>query len=152
MLFLQLFPFLQSNLSWIFPGLWEYHGKSIRIIILSNLSISISPCVTPHHIICKSTKFSEKKKNALPFPQVSQVRWMDASEIEGHLQHHEWRFQDDQAAWPFFRFRDAHHWIEKTLYKYVPRTGDFSKTGGMYDNIMITTPQLVKFEEMAISA
>lgn len=27
---------------------------------------------------------------------------MDASEIEGHLQHHEWRFQDDQAAWPFF--------------------------------------------------
>ena len=23
---------------------------------------------------------------------------MDASEIEGHLQHHEWRFQDDQAT------------------------------------------------------
>ena len=43
----------------------------------------------------------------------------------------------------FFRFRDARHWIEKNS-KYVPRTGDFSKTGGM-----ITTPQLVKFEEMA---
>mmetsp|Transcript_11397 Transcript_11397/g.19252 ORF Transcript_11397/g.19252 Transcript_11397/m.19252 type:complete len:159 (+) Transcript_11397:45-521(+) len=33
-----------------------------------------------------------------PDHEVSQVRWMDASEIEGHLQHHEWRFQDDQAC------------------------------------------------------
>ena len=26
------------------------------------------------------------------------VKWMDAHEIEGHLNHHEWRFQDDQVA------------------------------------------------------
>ncbi|CAK8998395.1 unnamed protein product [Durusdinium trenchii] len=32
-----------------------------------------------------------------PDHEVSLVKWMDASEIEGHLQHHEWRFQDDQA-------------------------------------------------------
>mmetsp|Transcript_112043 Transcript_112043/g.157081 ORF Transcript_112043/g.157081 Transcript_112043/m.157081 type:complete len:159 (+) Transcript_112043:89-565(+) len=33
-----------------------------------------------------------------PDHEVSVVKWMDASEIEGHLQHHEWRFQDDQAC------------------------------------------------------
>ena len=29
--------------------------------------------------------------------QVSQVRWMDAGEIQGHMQEHTWRFQDDQV-------------------------------------------------------
>eukprot|EP00438_Fugacium_kawagutii_P006725 Skav219137 [mRNA] locus=scaffold1574:675777:676870:+ [translate_table: standard] len=33
-----------------------------------------------------------------PDHEVSQVRWMDENEIEGHLQHHEWRFQEDQVA------------------------------------------------------
>lgn len=32
-----------------------------------------------------------------PDHEVSQVRWMDAGEIDAHLQHHEWRYQDQQA-------------------------------------------------------
>ncbi|CAK9033329.1 Nudix hydrolase domain-containing protein [Durusdinium trenchii] len=33
-----------------------------------------------------------------PDHEVSMVKWMDVGEIEGHLQHHEWRFQEDQAV------------------------------------------------------
>ena len=32
-----------------------------------------------------------------PDHEVSQVRWMDAGEIEQHFKHHEWRYQDSQA-------------------------------------------------------
>eukprot|EP00438_Fugacium_kawagutii_P006726 Skav219138 [mRNA] locus=scaffold1574:679840:681239:+ [translate_table: standard] len=45
-----------------------------------------------------------------PDHEVSQVRWMDENEIEGHLQHHEWRYQDDQAVmYKDFLHGNNHH-------------------------------------------
>eukprot|EP00913_Durusdinium_trenchii_P025868 g24275.t1 len=52
-----------------------------------------------------------------PDHEVSLVKWMDASEIEGHLQHHEWRFQDDQARF----YLD---WLQGNNGQHPPEAGE----------------------------
>lgn len=43
-----------------------------------------------------------------PDHEVSQVKWMDAGEIQNHLQQHMWRFQDDQA-YHYLEWLSHHH-------------------------------------------
>lgn len=66
------------------------------------------------------------------------MKWMDASEIEGHLQHHEWRFQ---ACWFVVGGRSLQQWaferrqgVEIQKGGPFPEQSDFGVNGVPHDS------------------